>query len=148
LLRIAARVGGQFLDDDDYRALIVIVSEELRASGAADLADERHYAKADEDTGETRLLDPPRRLIEMLEAFERFLAIQDREIYRAALTSIARTVEGEAPRRATVVLTTDDVPREVDLSETPDLSTIRKDLRRLIIRLLDGDLRHGGGEFA
>ncbi len=134
------------MDDDDYRALIAIVAEELRASGAADLSDERHYSRADEETGEARLLTPQRRLTEMLEAFGRYLAVQDRETYHTALSSIAEAVEGEAPRRATVVLTTDDAPREIDLSQAPDLAAIRKDLERVIIRLLDGDLRPGSGE--
>jgi len=131
------------LDDDDYRALIAIVAEELRASGAADIADERHYVTTDEETDEARLLEPQRRLFEMLKAFERFLAIQDRGTYRAALSSIARSVEGEAPRRATVLLTADDGQREVDLSEAPDLAPVRRDLRRLIARLVEGDLRPG-----
>ena len=81
------------MDDDDYRALIAIVAEELRESGAAELADERNYARQEEETGEARLLDPQRRLIEMLEAFNRFLAIQDRQTYVSALSSIARSVE-------------------------------------------------------
>lgn len=132
------------MDVDDYRELIEVLVQELRSSGAADIADERHYVEFDIETGETRLLNPQHRLIEMLKAFERFLAIQDRKVYHDALISIARTIEGEPPQRATVVLTTDDALREVDLSETPDLSPIREDLQRFVIRLLDGDLRPGG----
>lgn len=132
------------MDDDDFRALIAVVAGELRASGAADIADGRHYSKLDEETGEARLLEPQLRLVEMLKAFDRFLAIQDRNTYNAAILSISQSVESESPRRATVTLTTDGAPHEVDLSTAPDLKPIREDLQRLIRRILDGDLRPDG----
>jgi len=134
------------LDDEDYRALISILSEELRTVGAADIADERHYVTEDAETGELRLLIPQLRLIEMLEALDRFLAIQDGATYRAAISSISQSVDGAAPERATVLLTTDGLPREVDLSKAPELDFIRRDLRSLIGSLLDSD-RRPGGEF-
>ncbi len=129
------------MNDDDYRALIAAVIEELRASGASDVADERHYTYVDKETGETHLLRPQQRLVEMLQAFDRFLVIQDREIYDLALSLIAQTVQGEGPLHASMVLTADNAPREIDLSKAPNLSPVRQQLQNLIVRLLDGDLR-------
>ena len=131
------------MEDEDYRALIAVIADEMRTSGAADLANERHYATADPESGEARLLAPQRRLVEMLEAFDRFLAIQDRETYDRALSSIAKSVAGDSPRGATVELIVDDAIREVDLSASPDLASVRESIRRFIVRLVDGDLRPG-----
>ncbi len=129
------------MDDDDYRALIEVLSEELRMSGAADIADERHYVKQNEETGEAELTEPSKRLFDMLTAFDRHLAIQDLAMYKLALEKIRINIEGLSPENAVVVLAIDETVREVDLSEAPDLRDIRKALEGLLETLGPSDLR-------
>lgn len=132
------------MDDDDYRAVIDALARELRSSGASDIADQRHYSAEDPDTGDRRLIAPQHRLVEMLYGFERFLAIQDRQTYTQAMGQIQATLLGKGPEAASVMQTTDDAPREYLLAEAPDLREVRDDVKALIARLLDGDLRPDG----
>jgi hypothetical protein len=69
------------MDEDDFRALVEIVEEELREVGLGNLADPAHYLTIDPETGDARLIDPQKRVIEMLEALDRAMAIRDRETY-------------------------------------------------------------------
>jgi hypothetical protein len=132
------------MDEDDYRAIIAVLEDELRASGAAELADERHYIDRDAETGDARLIEPAKRSVLMLKAFGRFLAIQDRETGRQALGTLAEYVEGDPPRRAIVELASDREYRAIDLDEAPDLSSIRADVARLSRRLAEGRFGDGG----
>jgi hypothetical protein len=132
------------VDEDDFRAVIDALADELRSVGAPDIADPRHYGDEDPETGERRLINPQRRLVEMLNGFERFLAIQDRQTYEKAMARMANTLGGEGPKAASVIQTTDGEPREYFLYEAPDLREVRNDVLTLIGRLLDGDLRPGG----
>lgn len=135
------------VDDDDYRELIKTLAAELRASGAPGIAEERHYAEPDPETGEPRLFSPQRRLIAMLEAFERHLAIRDRATYEFAIGGIRDSVQGPAPERITVIFTADaDEGSEISLHDAPDLEGVRTNVRDLIRRLRDGDLRPNGGD--
>lgn len=132
------------MDEDDYRAILVVLEEELRASGAADIAAERHYLERNTETGDARLLDPAKRSMLMLAAFGRFLAIQDRALAEQAFDTLAEFVVGEPPRRAVVELAADAEDRVVDLNDAPDLSEVRADVARLTRRLAEGRFRDGG----
>jgi hypothetical protein len=128
------------MDEEDYRALVEVMESELRGIGAEDVADERHYVRTDPETSEMRLLDPRERLIEMLRAFGRLLAIEDRAIYHRALGRMNERLNGDGPRGAVVARTTDD--REappIDLGAAPELGMVRAELASLIGRLLDVD---------
>ncbi len=129
------------MEEEDYRALIRIVAAELRASGAPDISHERHYVYIHAETGEATLHEPQKRLMLMLEAFERHVAIQDRSIVEESLGTINRVTRGEGPRRAVIVLATDGAAREIDLSEAPDLGVVRQELRAFIGRLREIGLR-------
>ncbi len=131
------------MDDEDFRALIEVVAEELSLSGAPDLADERHYTVTNPETGEIELYDPQKRLIEMLNAFERHLAIQDRSVAETSLNVIRRMVLGEGPSRAAVELADDRGPREIDLADAPDLAELRHDITRIVHRLMEDGFRFG-----
>jgi hypothetical protein len=123
------------MEDEDYRALIDLVAEELRRSGVPDIAHERHYVYTDPETGEATLFEPQKRLTLMLEAFERHVAIQDRQVVEKSLETINRVTRGEGPRRVVVALASDGAAREIDLAEAPDLHIVRQDLVGLIGRL-------------
>ena len=131
------------MDEEDFRALIEVVAEELALSGASDLADERHYTTTDPESGETELYDPLKRLVEMLSAFERYVAIQDRGVAEASLAMIRRAVRGEGPTRAVVELANDRGAREIDLVEAPDLAEVREDIAGIIRRLMEDGFRYG-----
>lgn len=131
------------MDEEDFRGLIELVAEELTLSGAADLADERHYTITDRETGETKLLDPTKRLVEMLRAFERYVAIQDRTVAEASLVAIQDAVRDEGPTRAVVELADDRGPREVNLAEAPDLAEVRRDINHIINRLMEDGFGYG-----
>ncbi|KTT96135.1 hypothetical protein [Sphingomonas sanguinis] len=132
------------MNEDDYRAILAVLEEELRESGAADIAAERHYMERDPETGDARLLDPRKRSVLMLAAFGRFLAIQDRKLATQAFDTLAEFVVDGSPRRAVVELATDAEYRLVDLSDAADLSELRADIARLMRRLAEGRLRDGG----
>jgi hypothetical protein len=132
------------MDDEDYRALIELVAFELRRSGAPDIANERHYVAVDDEDGQPRLHEPQKRLILMLEAFERHVAVQDRAVVEKSLDTIGRTLQRNAraaraavPERVVVELASDGYPREIDLADAPDMEVVREDLYRLIARLRD-----------
>lgn len=133
------------MNERDYRALIELVEGQLRSIGASDLADPQHYVVFED--GEARLLDPFNRLIQMLEALDRKMAIEDRATFDAAMESLNRSTAGEGPRAALVELARDQEVDavKVDLSGAPDLRETRMMLRRLIGQLresrpLPGDL--------
>ena len=130
------------MDDDDFRALVALVQAELRASGAADVANEAHYVIRSSDAEDDRMLPPEKHLVEMLEAFGRMMAVRDRATYNDALKRIRNSVTNEGPVGAFVTRAPEDTERvDVDLSLSPDLSEVRGDLRHLI-----GQLRERGAE--
>ena len=119
-----------------------MLARELREIGAGDIADERNYLRLDGDDGEARLHDPQKRLVEMLKAFERKLAVEDRDTYDTALTRMNETLRGEGPRGATVELGLDE-DRDVriaDLGKAPMLGEVRRETNRLIGQLLESRL--------
>lgn len=131
------------MDDDDFRALIEVLARELRAVGAGDIADERHYLQPETEDGEARLYDPQRRLVEMLKAFERKLAVEDRATYDTALSRLNDTIRGEALRGAEVELGLDEdrEARFIDLALAPDLSEARQMNSDLVGQLIESGLR-------
>jgi hypothetical protein len=124
------------MEDDEYRDLIKMVAEQLILVGASDIADERHYVVDDVDTDERRLVEPRRQLIGMLQAFERFLAIQDKATYDAAFQLFNEQIPEGGPRAAIFLPTEGSVemnPR--NFATAPDLSEVRWSLRGLIDQL-------------
>jgi len=132
------------MDDEDYRALIEVVTFELRRSGAPEISNERHYVAGDDEDGQPRLHEPQKRLMLMLEAFERHVAIQDRAVVEKSLDTIGRVLQRDSralrvsvPERVVVELASDGYPREIDLAGAPDMGNVREDLHNLIGRLRD-----------
>jgi hypothetical protein len=115
------------MDDDDFRTLIDVLARELRAIGAGDIADDHHYMLPETEDGEARLLDPQKRLVGMLRAFERKLLIEDRYTYDSALERMNTVLNGEGPRGAQVELARDDDREELlaDLALAPRLQEVR-----------------------
>ena len=130
------------MDDDDFRTLIELLKARLRAVGADDIADTRHYRDETDEDEEPRLLAPQKLLVEMLRAFDRRLASEDRNVYRDALDRMGQTLRGEGPKRAVLVLTgeVDREAEEIDLGRAPDLSLVRKQVQLLIDRIADSRL--------
>ena len=131
------------MDEEDYRSLIEVVVEELERSGAADIADDGHLTRVDPETGDSELLRPLERLVEMLRAFEHLVAIHDRTLLHDFLETIQQALRGEGPRRLVVELADDGGPREVDLADAPDLAAVRGDVKVLVNRLLEDGFRRG-----
>lgn len=120
------------MNEEDFRLLIDAVEARLIEAGAAELADETNYVSADENTGEERLLDPKHRLIAMLQAFDRYLAVRDNATYQNAMGRIRQNIREGSPERAMFVPVADAVESVgYDLSSAPDLSEVRLSLRRL-----------------
>ncbi len=133
------------MDDDDFRALIELLQAQLREVGAAELADDRHYLRTDGDGEEARLFDPQKRLIQMLSAFERKLAVEDRNTYDKALERMDRTLRGEGPRGAVFERARDEdrAAIRIDLSQAPDLRELRDQISHLIGQLMESRLPPG-----
>lgn len=127
------------MNDEELEALISLLGEQFRSIGREDLADENNYLWQDAETGETHIREPRRQLVEMLKAFERSLAVQDRRTYVEAFQLINDALPRDrAPQGAVVVPipgSRDVVP--IDLSHAPELGDLRNRLRVLAARIAD-----------
>lgn len=126
------------MTEDDFRDLIDQVSRLMDDARCGDLADEALYTYS--DGGETFLLSPKKRLLEMLEAFDRRLTLFDRRLLEKANSRIANVVGPTWTGRVVVETARDGSETAipfVDLSEIPDLGQTRKTLRSLIDALQD-----------
>lgn len=122
------------MNDEDYLALIAVMQTNFRDIGAPELGDEAHYLDENPETGEARLPPARDRLIAMLWAFERYMAVRDAETYRTAMALIAESVE-EPPVRAVVLPLPGDEAAAIDLADAPELAEPRRRVRLLIERL-------------
>ncbi|MBY0510602.1 MAG: hypothetical protein K2P94_10695 [Rhodospirillaceae bacterium] len=121
------------MNDNDFRAVIAAVEEQLREVGVPQVADERQYVRRSAD-GELFLLPPREHAVELLSAFERFLAIQDRTTYDKAMRTLDANLSGNAPAGAVVVMEgrEGEDQQAVDLSSAPDLYSLRGEVIELI----------------
>ena len=127
------------MDEDESAALIRLIGAEFTSIGRADLADEANYLMRDSETGEARLPDRGYQVADMLKAFERLMAIQDRATYEDAFKIMRRAVSPKnAPQGAVVVPTPgSEMISPFNLAEAPDLSDLRERVRRLASRIID-----------
>lgn len=119
------------MDEEDFLAIIMALEDQLLAIGAAELIDPRHYSDFEAGSvpsGKTRLL-------RMLSAFDRYLAIEDRRTYEKAMSRIGDAVREGHVQGAVVVLP--DRERTIDLASAPDLNELRALLTALISSLHD-----------
>jgi len=125
------------MDNDDYRALIDILKGQLRAAGAGEIADDRHYLFPDPNDGEPRLMEPLKQLTQMLAAFERKLAMEDRQTFERALGRMNEVLRGERINGAEYIPARDGdrEPRPIDLARAADLTQVREGVQHLIGRL-------------
>lgn len=80
--------------------------------------------------------DPRDRLLRMLEALDRRLAIEDGDTFEQAMTMIRQSTDGPVPERVLVEPVSPEEPM-VDLSETPNLRELRARVRDLISTLAE-----------
>lgn len=129
------------MDEEDFRALIADLQAQFLAVGAPELGEDDYYVVRDPNTGEERLLPPQQRLIAMLRAFDRYLAVRDAATYQDAMQRIRDHTSGEAPVQAAFVPLADETALyESSFADTPNLSEVRLLLTRLI-----GELGESGG---
>ena len=127
------------MDEEELEELIILLAEQFSSIGREDLADENNYLSRDAETGEARIREPRRRLVEMLKAFERSLAVQDRATYVEAFQLLNDALPtDQSPQGAFVVPTPgsrDVAP--IDLSHAPELGDLRDRLLVLAARIAD-----------
>lgn len=119
------------MTDDDYRDLIGLVERLMRDARCGELANPMHYVTIRE--GETFVVPPRERLIQMLSAFDRHLALFDRTVFSQASKRIA-TVARNWPGSVVVELPREtELPSEpFDLGRLPSLGETRNQLKALI----------------
>ena len=134
------------MTDDDFRAIIALIEQRLRDVGADELANPELYVRRDEEIDEWRRLSPQEHLLEMLKAFDRWLAVRDGAMFAAAQARINELLK-EGRLEDAVVLSTGEAGDgvTVSLAEAPDLGRIRDDLRSLIGQLRGARRRGGEG---
>lgn len=127
------------MDEEELATLIRLIGAEFASIGRTDLADDENYLMQDPETGEARLTDRRERVADMLKAFERLMAIQDRATYDDAFAIMRRAVSPEnAPQGAFVMPTPGSAAIfPFNLSEAPDLSDLRARVRQLAPRIID-----------
>ena len=124
------------MDTDDYRDLIELVETELREVGAGALSDPNLYSLTDPETGEQRLYPPRKRLIEMLRAFDRHLAIYDRATFDSALGRINDVVnEGRIEDAVFIPMSEEGEGEPHSLRSAPELGAVRDAVAGLIEQL-------------
>jgi hypothetical protein len=124
------------MDEDDFRALIAEMEAHCLEIGASELADENHYTLRDEDTGEDRLLEPRERLIAMLFALERFMAVRDRSTFIDAMSRIRQHTSSGGPEQVFFVPVADESVRgDRAFSDVPNLFQLRRSVHSLIEQL-------------
>lgn len=127
------------MDEDDFRSIVAVIQDELRTIGGEDLADVDNYVVGGGEL--ERPLSNAELAIQMLQSFERLLAMRDRSTYTRSMSEIGELVTGgERPESAVVLLGAripemSGLPPTLNLSDTPDLSDILGELQRLIGRL-------------
>lgn len=127
------------MNDDDYIELIAFVGRQLVEAGAAELADPALYTARDLETGEYRAIEPRKRLIEMLEAFERHLSVRDLAVFEKSLFSLNQALEGNGIEGVEISGVAEDGREEssIDFRGAPALSELRRRVRRLIAQILE-----------
>lgn len=122
------------MDDNDFLALIESTERWLRTVGASELADPRLYTQRDAGSGEYRLIEPRKRLIEMLLAFRRHVKAQDGRTYETALARINARLSKGRVEGAVVMPVGDGAPRAapIALGDAPQLERIIEELDMLI----------------
>ena len=129
------------MDENDFREFISTVELRLSEIGASELADEGNYVFQDPNTGEERLLDPKQRLLEMLLAFDRYMAVRDGATFQDAMGRIRQNIRDGFPQGATFVPVADTlVSAEANLSNVPNLSEVRLSLEALFRQIHDEPL--------
>ena len=125
------------MDTDDYRELIALVEAQLREVDAGALSDPNLYSLTDPETGEQWLYPPRKRLIEMLRAFDRHLAICDRATFGRALNRMNDVVkEGRIEDAVFIPMSEEGEVEPRSLGIAPELSAVREAVESLIELLL------------
>ncbi len=128
------------MDDRDREMLALELAENFRRLGAPELADDATYA---EDTPDGRYRPEPRkRLVLMLEALDRMMALEDAATLDDARNRLAQTMDQPSPDLHILPMADEaGVARDPLYFDLPRLSDVRKDLDRLI----DAIMRDEGG---
>ncbi|MGB4065247.1 MAG: hypothetical protein WBK19_15595 [Azonexus sp.] len=130
------------MNSADYLSLIDVLKEQLDLVGASGLADPRHYVKQDPETGEHFLLEPRQRLLEMLQAFERFLAVRDKTTLENSLERINRPETSPQVETVEVLSTPGEGAAEpANFEGLEYLGDVRASLRELIYELRNDEER-------
>lgn len=130
------------MDDDDYRAILAALESELEAIGASELADPKHYVKRNSETGEIWQLKPQAHLVEMLKAFDRHLAVLDRELFDRSIESINGGLEEGKMVGAVVVWINADGEEQVSsLNAAPELRALRDEVQALVEAVIETPIR-------
>jgi hypothetical protein len=134
------------MTDDDFLAIITIMEQRLRDVGADELANPDLYVRRDDDAGEWRRLPPQWHLLDMLKAFDRWLAVRDGATGASAIARI-NGVLSDGRMEDAVVMATGEVGDGAakSLRQAPVLESVRRDLRNLIGQLIEQP-RSGGAE--
>ena len=126
---------------EEFLNLAAELRDQLEAVGLGDIGDISNYSFGEE--GDVRYPDPVKYVDAMIRAFERHLSTLDRATFATAMANITETLgESPIPETALVYLSENeqellDIHDPIDLSQTPDLSDLRKELRRLRNDLLE-----------
>lgn len=128
------------MDDRDREMLAFELAEDFRRLGAPELADDAAYA---EDMPDGRYRPEPRkRLMLMLQALDRMVALEDAATLDEARNRLQQAMD-QPPPELRILPMADEAsgPRNPLNFDLPRLTDVRKDLDRLI----DAILRDEGG---
>lgn len=134
------------MDDEKALRLIEYLQARFREIGEPQLADQDLYLEDDPELGRRRAR-PSERLAQMLEAFERTMALDDEATRREAMDLIAGATGGEVP--PVRIIPYDEVAGEPGepfyFRHTRNLSDLRKRLSKLAVSARYGE-RFSRGE--
>jgi hypothetical protein len=136
------------MNESEAEAVIAVFADRLREIGEPEIAEQDDLVFRSDD-GIVRRYDPRKRLVLMIQAFERSLALQDSSTFQVARNTIDRLADGFHGAEIVIVR----VPEAGDtgvialshaplrMEDLPDLSDLRVRLRELAARIAtDEDL--------
>lgn len=138
---------------DDFVDLQNLLRKRFVEIGIPEIGFDEAYLVRDTVDGELiRRRDERSTVVDMLDAYSRYLAIQDKGTYLEAMESIRSALSDDnAPVAAVVVAPpTEEGPgvtlrRRTDLGSAPELTKLRKQLYRLISQILEAPIEDPSG---
>lgn len=133
------------MEEEDFLKIEQELRELCVRIGAPEITEDKFFLKRETYASPDVLRDPRTRVLEQLDALDRHFSLYDRSVFQSSMQKIARLLQDDerldgatsVPTDAVVLLPGRSGTEEeiFDLSELPDLTELREELRDIRKRL-------------